>query len=57
MLFWFRNAQKKAQINFDQHEELVTELYPINDLKEMVKKGDYSLNWSKFNFYAFLKVG
>ena len=35
-----RNAQKKAQIKFDQHEELVTELYPVYDLKEMVKKGE-----------------
>ena len=35
-----RNAQKRAQLNFDQHEELVTELYPVKHLKEMVRKGE-----------------
>ena len=51
-----RNAQKKAQINFDQHEELVTELYPINDLKEMVKKGEitHSIGLNSI-FMLFLK--
>jgi ADP-ribose pyrophosphatase len=35
-----RNAQKTAELNFDQHEELVTELYPVKELKEMVLRGE-----------------
>jgi ADP-ribose pyrophosphatase len=35
-----RNAQKTAELNFDQHEELVTELYPVKELKEMVRNGE-----------------
>ena len=35
-----RNAQKTAELNFDQHEELVTELYPVRELKEMVRRGE-----------------
>ena len=35
-----RNAQKTAKLNFDQHEELVTELYPVKELKEMVRRGE-----------------
>jgi ADP-ribose pyrophosphatase len=35
-----RNAQKTAELNFDQHEELVTELYPVKELKEMVRSGE-----------------
>ncbi len=35
-----RNAQKTAELNFDQHEELVTELYPVGELKEMVRRGE-----------------
>lgn len=35
-----RNAQKTAELNFDQHEELVTELYPVKELKEMVRRGE-----------------
>lgn len=35
-----RNAHKTAELNFDQHEELVTELYPVKELKEMVRRGD-----------------
>lgn len=34
------NAQKKAGVNFDQHEELVTELYPVADLKKMIRNGE-----------------
>ena len=34
------NAQKTAALNFDQHEELVTELYPVKELKEMVRRGE-----------------
>ena len=35
-----RNAKQTAELNFDQHEELVTELYPVSDLKGMVRKGE-----------------
>ena len=35
-----REALKTAKLNFDQHEELVTELYPIAKLKELVKSGE-----------------
>ena len=35
-----REARKTAKLNFDQHEELVTELYPIAKLKELVKSGE-----------------
>ena len=35
-----RNAQKTAALNFDQHEELFTELYPVKELKEMVRRGE-----------------
>jgi len=35
-----RNVQKTAALNFDQHEELVTELYPVKELKEMVRRGE-----------------
>ena len=35
-----REARKTANLNFDQHEELVTELYPITMLKELVKSGE-----------------
>jgi len=35
-----RNAKKTAELNFDQHEELVTELYPVKELKEMVRRGE-----------------
>jgi len=35
-----REARKTAKLNFDQHEELVTELYPITKLKELVKSGE-----------------
>ena len=34
-----REARKTAKLNFDQHEELVTELYPITKLKGLVKSG------------------
>lgn len=37
-----RNAKKTAELNFDQHEELITELYPLNELKDLVKKGEIS---------------
>ena len=32
------DVRKVAEIDFDQHEELVTELYPVKDLKELVTK-------------------
>jgi len=35
-----RNARKIAELNFDQHEELVTELYPLSELKYLVKSGE-----------------
>jgi len=35
-----RNTKKTAELNFDQHEELVTELYPVKELKEMVRRGE-----------------
>ena len=35
-----RNAKQTAELNFDQHEELVTELYPVIELQEMVTKGE-----------------
>ena len=35
-----REARKTAKLNFDPHEELVTELYPITMLKELVKSGE-----------------
>jgi ADP-ribose pyrophosphatase len=35
-----REVRKTAKLNFDQHEELVTELYPITMLKELVKSGE-----------------
>jgi len=35
-----REATKRAQLNFDQHEELVTELYPIVEIKDLVKSGE-----------------
>ena len=35
-----RNVKKTALLNFDQHEELVTELYPVRELKEMVRAGE-----------------
>ncbi len=35
-----RNVEKTALLNFDPHEELVTELYPIEKLKDMVLAGD-----------------
>ena len=35
-----REARKTAKLNFDPHEELVTELYPITKLKELVKSGE-----------------
>jgi hypothetical protein len=34
-----REARKTAKLNFDQHEELITELYPISELKHLVKSG------------------
>jgi len=33
------NALKTAELNFDQHEELITELYPLSELKNLVKSG------------------
>lgn len=33
-----KNVRKVAEIDFDQHEELVTELYPVKNLKELVTK-------------------
>ena len=35
-----KNAKQTAELNFDQHEELVTELYPVSELQEMVRKGE-----------------
>jgi ADP-ribose pyrophosphatase len=35
-----RNVEKKAALNFDQHEELATELYPVADLKNMIRNGE-----------------
>jgi 8-oxo-dGTP pyrophosphatase MutT (NUDIX family) len=34
------NAKKTAELNFDQHEELITELYPLTELIDLVKKGE-----------------
>ena len=34
-----RNVIKLADVNFDQHEELITELYPIHELRRMVQRG------------------
>jgi ADP-ribose pyrophosphatase len=34
-----RNVRKTAELNFDQHEELITELYPLSELKHLVKSG------------------
>ena len=31
-----KDAQKTAELNFDQHEELITELHPLNNLRDMV---------------------
>ena len=31
-------VKKTAKLAFDQHEELVTELHPIENLKRMVKE-------------------
>ena len=33
------NVLKTAELNFDQHEELITELYPLSELKNLVKSG------------------
>ena len=35
-----RNVEKTKDLNFDLHEELITELYPINKLKDMVRNGE-----------------
>lgn len=35
-----RDVKKTGNLNFDQHEELVTELYPLSELKKMVAKGE-----------------
>ncbi|MEK9773454.1 MAG: NUDIX hydrolase [Opitutae bacterium] len=35
-----RDVEKTKELNFDQHEELVTELYPVASVKEMVRKGE-----------------
>ena len=35
-----REVCKTADLNFDQHEELVTELFPLSDLKALVKSGE-----------------
>ena len=31
-----KDAQKTAELNFDQHEELITELHPLRNLRQMV---------------------
>ena len=36
------DARKVAEIDFDQHEELVAELYPVKDLKELVTNDQIS---------------
>ena len=38
-VIFVRNVQKTAHLNFDKHEELITELYPVKELKEMVRSG------------------
>ncbi len=35
-----RNALKTTEPNFDQHEDLVTELYPVTQIKQMVLAGE-----------------
>ena len=35
-----RNVEKTSNLSFDQHEELVTELYPIDELEGLVQKGE-----------------
>jgi ADP-ribose pyrophosphatase len=36
------NVKKTAELAFDEHEELVTELHKIKNLKKMVENGDIS---------------
>ena len=36
------DARKVAEIDFDHHEELVAELYPVKDLKELVTNDQIS---------------
>ena len=31
-----KDAQKTAELNFDQHEELIAELHPLKNLTDMV---------------------
>ena len=47
-------CEKKAALNFDQHEELVTELYPVADLKDMIRKGEitHSIGLNSFNAHT-----
>ena len=35
-------AEKKSSLDFDQHEELVTELHPVRNLREKIKQGAIS---------------
>ena len=33
-----KDAQKTAELNFDHHEELITEVHPLRNLRQMVSE-------------------
>ena len=41
ILFWCM-VLRKSSLDFDQHEELVTELHPVRNLREKIKQGAIS---------------
>ena len=58
MSSWSEMQKKTAELNFDQHEELITELYPLSDLKTFDAEigTDYPLDWAQFTFDAFIEL-
>ena len=53
ILFLVKDAQKTAELNFDQHEELITELHPLKEPEANgYRKKDYSFNRIKRYIHA-----
>ena len=49
------NAEKKAEVEFDEHESVVTKLYPMMEIPDLVKSGEitHSLVLTAFQYFSF----
>ena len=52
------NAEKTSEVEFDEHESVVTKLRPVSDIPNLIKSGEitHSLCLAAFQYFSFYKM-